>query len=131
MLRRDRICVEAWTPWHSRDHNLLLEEAIERAREEGREEERENPETGGREDTDDRDYEPSLSEIAQANEDLRRLFRRPDMIDRLLAFLSGSETPDLKESGDDLQLAVADCRSRPDAWTTASMVPSGRPSSGC
>ena len=29
------------------------------------------------------------------------------MIDRLLAFLSGSETPDLKESGDDLQLAVA------------------------
>src|SRR5262245_22538067 len=29
------------------------------------------------------------------------------MIDRLLAFLSGSETPDLKESRDDLQLAVA------------------------
>jgi uncharacterized tellurite resistance protein B-like protein len=29
------------------------------------------------------------------------------MIDRLLAFLSGSETPNLKESADDLQLAVA------------------------
>ncbi len=29
------------------------------------------------------------------------------MIDRLLAFLSGSETPNLKESADDLQLAAA------------------------
>jgi uncharacterized tellurite resistance protein B-like protein len=29
------------------------------------------------------------------------------MIDRLLAFLSGSEAPDLKKGGDDLQLAVA------------------------
>jgi uncharacterized tellurite resistance protein B-like protein len=29
------------------------------------------------------------------------------MIDRLLAFLSGSETPDPRGSGDDLQLAVA------------------------